>query len=116
MVRKNDEKLIKHMSGPFEGGGEVEVRNILNGSEEMHEKGRLFTHTIIYPGGAIGYHVHGNDGETYYVLSGIGEYNDNGTVITVQAGDVTYCEPRKGHGLKCVGEEPLEVIALILYE
>ena len=64
----------------------------------------------------IGYHVHTGDSETYYILSGCGRYNDNGTITTVSPGDVAYCAPGEGHGLACVGDEPIEMIALILYQ
>ena len=41
---------------------------------------------------------------------------DNGTITTVEAGDVTFCPPGTGHGILNTGDEPLELIALILYE
>ena len=37
-------------------------------------------------------------------------------MVTVTAGDVTYCAPGYGHGLANIGDEPIEMIALILYE
>ena len=116
MVRKSEEKQVVTKSAPFNGVGEITVRNLLNGPEEMSMKGRVFGHTTVYPGSAIGYHVHTGDSETYYILSGTGRYNDNGRVVTVTAGDVTYTAPGEGHGLECIGEEPVEMIALILYE
>ena len=94
----------------------VTVEEIASTLEEMSMKGRVFGHTTVYPGSAIGYHVHTGDSETYYILSGTGRYNDNGRVVTVTAGDVTYTAPGEGHGLECIGEEPVEMIALILYE
>ncbi len=56
------------------------------------------------------------DSETYYILSGKGRYNDNGTIVEIGPGDVAYCAPGEGHGLACHGEEPVEMIALILYK
>ena len=50
------------------------------------------------------------------ILSGTGRYNDNGTMTTVTAGDVTYTAPGEGHGIECISDEPIEMIALILYE
>ena len=91
-------------------------KEILNGPEEMSEKGRVFGHTTVYPGSEIGYHIHKGDSETYYIMSGHGRYNDNGTITEVGPGDVTYCAPGEGHGLACIGDEPVEMIALILYE
>lgn len=116
MIRKSQEKEAVRKPAPFNGVGEITVRSLLNGPQEMSGKGRVFGHTTVYPGSAIGYHIHIGDSETYYILSGTGEYNDNGTLCTVTAGDVTYCAPGEGHGLKCLGDEPIEMIALILYE
>ncbi len=116
MVRKNEEKIVERKPAPFNGTGEITVRSLLNGDEEMSHKGRVFAHTTVYPGSAIGYHIHKGDSETYYILSGTGRYNDNGVITTVTAGDVTYTAPGEGHGIEAIGDEPIEMIALILYE
>ena len=108
MIRRSEEKQSVRKPAPFNGVGEITVRSLLNGPEEMSQKGRVFGHT--------GYHIHTGDSETYYILSGKGLYNDNGTEVEIGAGDVTYCAPDEGHGLKCLGDEPIEMIALILYE
>ena len=44
------------------------------------------------------------------------DYNDNGVMVDIGPGDVTYCAPGEGHGIACAGDEPVEMIALILYE
>lgn len=116
MVRKSDEKQTVRKPAPLEGVGEITVRSLLNGPEEMSQKGRVFAHTTVHPGSEIGYHVHSGDSETYYILSGTGRYNDNGHETIVSAGDVTYTASGEGHGIACIGEEPIEMIALILYE
>ncbi len=115
MIRRTNEKEMIHKPAPFHGTGEITVRSLLNGPEEMSQKGRVFSHTTVYPNSAIGYHVHQGDSETYYILSGEGLYNDNGTLTTVHPGDVTYTAPGQGHGIECVSSTPLEMIALILY-
>ena len=114
MVRKSEEKQTVRKPAPFNGVGEITVRSLLNGPEEMSQKGRVFGHTTVYPGSEIGYHVHKGDSETYYILSGHGRYN--GTITEIGPGDVAYCAPGEGHGLACIGDEPVEMIALILYE
>lgn len=115
MIRKCDEKNYDRKPAPFNGVGEICVRSLLNGPDEMSQKGRVFGHTTVYPGSEIGYHVHNGDSETYYILSGKARYNDNGTIVELGAGDVAYCAPGEGHGLACIGKEPVEMIALILY-
>ena len=116
MIRKSEEKVVVRKPAPFNGTGEITVRDLLKGDAEMSHKGRVFGHTTVYPGSAIGYHIHTGDSETYYILSGTARYNDNGVITTVSAGDVTYTPPGQGHGIECVGDEPVEMIALILYE
>jgi mannose-6-phosphate isomerase-like protein (cupin superfamily) len=116
MIRRNEEKLIAVRDRPFGGDGQITVRNLLNGEEEMSHKGRVFAHTTLLPGCSIGYHIHTGESETYYIYSGIGEFNDNGTLKTVHTGDITYTPAEQGHGIKNIGNESLELIALILYE
>ena len=96
MIRRSAEKETVRKPAPFHGVGEITVRSLLNGPEEMSGKGRVFGHTTVYPGSEIGYHIHNADSETYYILSGRGLYNDNGTPCEVGPGDVTYCAPRRG--------------------
>ncbi len=116
MVRSRDEKKYEKKASPFNGTGEILVRSLLNGQEEMYKAGRVFGHTTVYPGSAIGYHVHNGESETYYILSGTAKYNDNGTIRTVTAGDVTFTGSGEGHGIEAIGNEPVEMIALILYD
>ncbi len=116
MIRRSSERIVEKPQHKFGAPGFITVRNLINEPEELNGKGRLFSHTSILPGHGIGYHVHVGDGEIYYILSGKGEYNDNGAVTTVEAGDVTFCPPGEGHSILCLGDEPLELITLILYE
>ena len=115
MIRKNDQKQVEHKPAPFDGTGDITVRHLLKGSEEKYGKRRVIAHSTLPPGCAIGYHTHTNESETYYIYSGSGEFNDNGTVVPVSAGDVTFTGAGEGHGLANTGDVPLEFIALILY-
>ena len=45
-----------------------------------------------------------------------GDYNDNGTVRPVKAGDVTFTPDGKGHGLKNTGDTDLVFMALIIFD
>lgn len=81
----------------------------------MYNKARVFAHTTVYPGSAIGYHVHTNESETYYILKGTARFNDNGTEHILCPGDVAFTGSGDGHGIEAL-EGPVEMIALILYE
>lgn len=97
------------------GAGRVIFNHILE-KDEMKNNARLFSKMILEPGCSVGYHDHIGESETYYILSGTGTYNDNGTDITVKAGDVTYTPDGKGHSIANTGTDNLEFIALILLE
>ncbi|MDD3251708.1 MAG: cupin domain-containing protein [Lachnospiraceae bacterium] len=115
MIRRNDEINKIRKPSPFQGLGEITVRELLNGPEEMYHQGRVFAHTTVYPGSAIGYHIHDRESETYYILSGKAKYNDNGSEVILHPGDVAFTGTGEGHGIEAMGEEPVEMIALILY-
>ncbi len=115
MVRKSADKTIE-VKKMFGGAGEAKSFHILEGADEMYGKGRLFNHVVLEPGGEIGWHIHQGDGETYYILKGRGEYNDNGQVLAVGPGDVTFVDAGEGHSLKNTGSENMEIIALILFK
>ena len=96
------------------GQGKIQVCNLIIEPEELLNCGRVFAHTTVYPGSSIGYHVHIRESELYYILKGKARFNDNGTMREIRAGDVTITYPGEGHGITTIGEEPVEMIALIL--
>ena len=75
---------------------------------------KTFAKATLTPGSEVGYHVHTTDSEAYYILSGVGEYTENGKTYRVSAGDVSYTPMGEGHGIKNVGTENLEFVTLIL--
>ncbi len=104
---------IKRVEGMRGGKGHVIVEDIL-GEQEFRGKGRLYAKVTLEPGCSIGYHEHHNESETYYFLSGEGEYSDNGKLMTVRPGDATFTPDGTGHGLENTGSENLVFMALIL--
>ena len=115
MIRTQDQcqkELREHMR---DGKGTVELTNFITSPEELCMKGRLFSKITLKSGCSIGYHVHENDSELFYILSGTAEYNDNGEVVTVSAGDVMICPPGTGHGIENVSQSAVEFIAVIVY-
>ena len=114
MIRRSNEmpfETVEHFKG---GAGRLVMRTIQD-ETELKGYGRKFGNSILNPGCAIGTHTHHGDSEAYYIISGKGRYNDNGTWCEVGPGDLTYCEDGETHGLECFGDEPLTFIALILY-
>lgn len=115
MIRRKEQRICERHEKKFGADGFITVTNLINSEAELNYKGRVFAHTVLLSGCGIGYHVHEHESELYYIIRGMGEFNDNGTITTVEAGDVTITPSGSGHALKNIGEQPLEVIALILY-
>ncbi len=115
MIRRAEER-VKDRKKMFNGAGEARMLHILEAGEEMYNKGRVFNHLFLDPGCEFGWHIHHGDGETYCIVSGHGTYNDNGTLVPVGPGDVTFVDDGEGHSLKNTGEEDLISVALILYK
>lgn len=114
MVTRYEDRATGRMENFKGGAGYVTNRVILPG-EDMYGKGRLFNIVRLERDCEIGWHVHMGDGETFLILSGEGEFSDNGTVTTVRAGDVCFTGDGEGHSLINRSDEPLELVALILY-
>ena len=50
------------------------------------------------------------------MLSGEGEYSDNGSIVTLHAGDTAFCPDGEGHSMANRGAEPLVLMALVIYK
>ena len=96
------------------GNGTVEITHFAT-AEELNNKGRLFANITLNPGCGIGFHMHENESELFYVMKGEVLYNDNGVECILGAGDVMVCPAGTGHGIACNGEETAEVCAVIVY-
>ena len=96
------------------GNGTVEITSFAT-PEELNDKGRLFANITLKPGCGIGFHMHENESELFYVMKGEVLYNDNGTEVVCSAGDVMVCPAGTGHAIACNTEETAEVCAVIVY-
>ena len=114
MIRRKEDQTVAFKC-IRNGNGETEMHQILNSTEELYGKGRLFNHMILAPGRSIGEHTHVGDNEIFYFLKGTGTYNDNGSMVRVAPGDTVICNDGELHGIVNDGEDPLEFIALILF-
>ena len=114
MVKRNssyETSINEKMRG---GDGSVKIENLLS-PDELNNKGRLFAKITLEPGSSIGYHIHDGEMESYYIISGQAQYDDNGETVTLYPGDTTHTPSGSGHSIKNAGNETLEFIALILY-
>lgn len=115
MVRKPAQQNVEILTNMRGGQGDINLRSLLTGPEEMNGKGRLFKLITIPVGGSIGYHVHEGESETFYIVSGSGQFDDNGATLPFAAGDVLFTPAGNGHGVQNTGDVPVQMVALILY-
>ena len=114
MIRKASDCKKEYRENMRGGNGTVEITNFAS-PEELNNKGRLFANITLNPGCSIGFHMHENESELFYVMKGEVLYNDNGTECTMRAGDVMLCPAGTGHAIANNGEENAEICAVIVY-
>lgn len=102
------------MENPCGGKGTMTIEHLLSAAE-MKDKCGLYARVTLPAGASLGYHEHHGNGESYFILSGEGVYDDNGVKRIVKAGDATWTPDGSGHGLdNTEGKEPIVFIALIV--
>ena len=116
MIRRAEECSVSYAENLKGGQGTAINTSFIADNSELMNKGRLFGKLHLDPGCSLGYHVHEGDSELYYITKGSAEYNDNGSITTVKEGDVTICKPGCGHGIANNTDEPMELIAVIVFQ
>ena len=115
MITRKDEQIIETVEGAMGGQGHAIFNRFIREPAELYGKGRVFSIVTLEKDCEIGYHVHKGDGEFYHVLSGEGEYSDNGVITTLKAGDTAFCPDGEWHGIRNETDDLLVFIALIIY-
>ena len=113
MIKRNGQysKVVKeNMRG---GEGSVLIENLWDPSSELKAKNRLFAKLTLEPGSSIGFHNHDNEEEVFVITGGVAEMNDNGIVETLYPGDTILTADGAGHSVKSVGDDNLEMLAVI---
>lgn len=94
------------------GDGEVILEHFTK--ESLPQNVRLMAKITLNKGCSIGYHIHENETEAFFFVSGKGIVNDNGTEKEVIAGDTLITASGCGHSVKNTGDEPLVIVATII--
>ena len=115
MVKRKGSYTVQQNENMRGGDGVVTIEHLLTG-EELYEKGRLYAKITLEPGCSIGHHIHEGEMESYHIITGQAEVDDNGDTVTVNAGDTVLTKSGEGHSIKNTGNVTLEFMALILYK
>ena len=115
MISKENCREIDVRNGAEGGKGSIAMDK-LNSAVIKPAKVRKYAHAKLEPGSSVGYHVHHGESETFFILSGKGRYSDNGTIVEVNAGDVTFTPDGEGHSLENIGDTVLDFMLLIVVD
>lgn len=113
MITKKEQRTVETEICAENGSGILNLERLFD-KDTMPEHLRMYSRACLEPGACVGFHVHHGEAESYYILSGQGEYNDDGVLYPMEAGDLTYTPDGHGHGIRNTGKEMLEFIALII--
>ena len=91
-----------------------EIRHEVRGGTGDVSFQHIYARLVLEEGCSIGYHVHENEAEIYYILSGTAETDDNGVKRILKPGDSTMTRSGEGHSIKALGPGKLEFIATIV--
>lgn len=112
ITRKNDMSVSvkEQMRG---GNGSAKLVAL---TDSLPARARLFSTITLEPGSSIGYHVHENETELFFFVSGKARVRDDDTVCELAAGDSMSTGSGHGHAVESIGEEPLVMVACIILD
>ncbi len=113
MVKRSTDMKTEVRDRMREGTGSVELLHVFR-QAELHGKARLFARLRLRKGSSIGFHRHDGEEEIFYILSGSGVVDDDGTSTRVGAGDAVLTGGGAGHAIANQDDQPLELMAVIL--
>jgi mannose-6-phosphate isomerase-like protein (cupin superfamily) len=113
MIRRAGEYTVDVKEQMRGGEGSVKIEHYWHPGTEMKAANRLFAKLTLPPGSSIGFHQHSEEEEVFVILRGSAETDDNGVKTVLNVGDTILTGNGAGHSIKCVSQEPLEVLAVI---
>lgn len=113
MIKRADEMEIELKNQMRGGDGTVKITHIMK-QTELSGRCRLLAKLTLEPGASIGSHTHDQEEEIFYILSGKGLVDDNGSTSEVKPGDAVLTGGGRYHSIRSTGDVPLEMTAVIL--
>ena len=95
-----------------DGEGSTHLTYLVDSNTQKNA--RMFAEITLNPECSIGYHRHDSETEYYFILSGIGIVNDDGTEVEVKQGDSIITGNSASHSIKNTGSVPLVFLAIIV--
>jgi mannose-6-phosphate isomerase-like protein (cupin superfamily) len=112
MVIQRGEMKSEKKEKMRDGEGTVTFNYLVDCEKEKNV--RMLAELTLPPGASIGYHRHDSETEYYFIISGSGSVNDNGTERAVKVGDSVITGNGASHSIKNTGVVPLVFHAVIV--
>ncbi len=113
MIRKLSEMETEVRERMRGGEGSVTFRHMFK-KEDFTAPVRLCAVLTLPPGSGIGSHQHLTEDEIYIVTKGSGILDDGETKTRVTVGDAVLTGKGESHAVHNDGDEPLEIMAIIV--
>ncbi|MDD2402953.1 MAG: cupin domain-containing protein [Lentisphaerae bacterium] len=112
MIKKTDQLRCETREKMRGGDGCVRIEHLWEPKSEMKSLNRMVSRLILEPGSSIGAHRHDGEDEIFYIVRGTAQVDDDGNIAVLKAGD-TILTGNAQHSLKNIGDDTLEVLAII---
>ncbi len=113
MIRYAKDMALGAEENPAGGKGHMTIQTLMT-PHELENKTGMFAVATLEPGAVVGEHLHTQECEVYYILSGSGTMIEDGVRSPIAAGDLEFCPKGHSHGLENASDAPLSFLALEL--
>ena len=113
MIRKSGSYRTEVRENMRGGSGSVKIEHFWEPGKEMLAHNRMAARRTLPPGASFGCRNHENEDEIFVIVKGQAEADDNGTLSILNAGDTLLTGNGAGHSIRNIGEEDLELVAVI---
>lgn len=104
------------IEGVVGGKGLVDFTYLAEGELLGKHKVRAFNLVTVRPGSEIGCHTHKGESEISYILDGKANIQIDGKEVEAEKGTLAYCASGHSHSIANYGDEPLKIIALVIFD
>ncbi len=101
LIKKANQQNVAKFERLQEGEGIFNLATVI----ESADKTVGFHYNIMAKDASIGKHYHSEETEYYYIIRGEAEYDDNGTMCTLRAGDIAACKGGEYHAVRAISDE-----------
>ncbi|MDL2205862.1 cupin domain-containing protein [Eubacteriales bacterium OttesenSCG-928-N13] len=111
MIYRNDAHEDTFRENMRDGEGTVKLTAL---TQELPSNLRLFSLLTFPVSGSIGYHMHENETEIYYILSGKARVSDDGEMFDLLPGDTMTTANGHSHSVTNTGDCEMKMLACIV--